>query len=382
VSGPRIFRLTVIYEFAGQPGHMMQDLLENLAAMLPGLRVTSLGGLFATYRPGGFRARRLANLVWVYIRVSAHLLFRRPDAVLVHTSPPGVQLWAVAWASIGRIPVFCWLMDYHPELEARQLERRGHGRIARLLRAVDTRLMPRFALVITLDPAMTALACSRLSTARVLEHPTWPTDGIAGIAPVSYRPGSGDGPLRLAYSGNLGAAHDLEPLRRLLETLMRERPVHLFVSAVSPAGEARFRKLGTGLGVPVEVSPRVPFFADLRLRYEEHRIDAGIVLLSDEYTGLVSPSKFSAYIDFGLPLVYLGPPGTNTATVCTRFRGGFWLPTGAGPDETRKVASGLLDRNQMDAAAAGARAAAAYFAGFNGRSLAEALVPRLEGSLD
>lgn len=377
MSGARAFRLTAVFEYAGQPGHIMNDLLQSLGTMLPDLQVTCLAGLSATYRPGGLRARRLASLVWVYIRVAVHLVFRRPDAVLVLSAPPGVQLWTVAWAAIGRIPVFCWLMDYHPEIEARRLERRGHGRLARLLRAIDARLMPRFALVITLDPAMTALVCSRTSPARVLEHPTWATNRTTGVAPVSYSPGAGDGPLRLAYSGNLGAAHDLEPLRSLLEAVARERPVHLLVIGASPAGETRFRALGAGLGLPVEVNGRVPFFSDLRGVYEKHRVDAGIVLLSDEFAGLVSPSKFSGYIDFGLPLVYLGPPGTNTATVCARFHGGFWLPTGAGPDETRKVASGLLDRGQMDAAAAGARAAAAYFAGFSGRSLAEALMPRL-----
>lgn len=376
MSSPRPFRLSVVYEFAGQPGDMMHDLLDNLATMVPGLRVRCLAGLFPTYRPGGLRAQRLVNLVWVYARVAVHLFFRRPDAVLVRSAPPGVQLWAIAWAAIGRIPVLCWLMDYHPELEARRLERRGHGRLARYLRAVDARLMPRFALVITLDPAMTALVRSRLSPERVLEHPTWGTNGTSDAAPVSYRPGAGEGPLRLAYSGNLGAAHDLEPLRRLLGTVARERPVHLFVIGASPAGETRFKELGEGLGLPVDVNPRVPF-TDLRRLYEEHRIDAGIVLLSDESVGLVSPSKFSGYIDFGLPVVYLGPPGTNTATVCTRFQGGFWLPTGAGPDETGKVASGLLDGRQMDAAAAGARAASAYFAGFNGRSLAGALASRL-----
>ncbi len=380
MSSPRPYRLSVVYEFAGQPDHLMHELMENLATMLPGLRVTCVAGLFATYRPGGFRPQRIANLVWVYVSVAVHLFFRRPDAVLVRSAPPGIQLWTVAWAAIGRTPVFCWLMDYHPELEARQLEKRGHGGLARFLRAVDARLMPRFALVITLDPAMTALVRSRSSATRVLEHPTWGMNGTVGVAPVSYRPGFGDGPLRLAYSGNLGAAHDLEPLRHLLKAMARERPVHLFVSGVSPAGEVRFRKLCTGLGVPVDVGPRVPFSA-LGHLYEKHRIDAGVVLLSDEYAGIVSPSKFSGYIDFGVPIVYLGPPGTNSATVCTRFKGGFWLPTGAGPDDTQRVASGLFDRAQMEAAAAGARAASAYFAGFNGRSLAGALAQRLGRSL-
>src|SRR5208283_2213999 len=124
-------RLSVVYEFAGQPDHMMHPLLENIGAMFPGTRITRLGGLFTAYRPGGLRPARLANLIWVYLRVAVHLLFRRPDAVIVQSAPPGVQLWTVAWASVGGAPVICWLMDYHPEFEARALERRGLRGLAR-----------------------------------------------------------------------------------------------------------------------------------------------------------------------------------------------------------------------------------------------------------
>jgi len=268
-------------------------------------------------------------------------------------------------------------MDYHPEFEARTLERRGLYGLARLLRAVDASLMPRFAAIITLDPAMTDLVRTRTSPSDVLEHPTWVTDGTAGVAPVSYRPGRSNGPLRLAYSGNLGAAHDLDPLRRLLGSIARRRPVCLFVIGGSKKGENRFRELCTGLGVTVQAIPRVPLFADLRGLYERLKIDAGIVLLSRESAGLVSPSKFSAYIKFGLPLVYVGPAGTNAATVCLQFQGGFWLPIDAGPSETDFIASELLDELRMTAAAEGANAAAEHFAQFDGKSLADLLAPRL-----
>jgi colanic acid biosynthesis glycosyl transferase WcaI len=377
MSRRREFRLSVVFEFAGQPGHMMQSLLENLREMVPGLQVTLIGGLFKRYVPGGVRPERLANLAWVYLRVAAHLLFRRPDAVLVQSAPPGVQHWTVAWAAFRGAPVFCWLMDYHPEFEAQALERRGHLRLACLLRRVDALLMRRFAAIITLDDAMTDLVLTRTSPNHVLQHPTWATDATGGVAPVSYAPGDSDGPLLLAYSGSLGAAHDLAPLRILLETVSRRRRVSLVVVGGSNKGVSRFKELCAGLGVPLETIPRASSFGDLRAIYERLRIDAGIVLLSGDSAGLASPSKFSGYVNFGLPLVYLGPPGTNAATICSRFRGGFWLPIGAGRGDAEIVASGLLDRRQMAAAAAGARAAAEHFSKYDGKSLASALAPLL-----
>jgi hypothetical protein len=380
MNSERPIRLSVVYEFAGQPDHMMQSLLDGLQELLPGIRFTFLPGLIAKYRPGGLRPERLLNLAWVYLRVAVHLLFRRTDAVLVHTAPPGIQLWAVSLATVGKVPVFCWLMDYHPEIEARRLERHAFGIAARLLRGVDARLMPRFALIIALDPAMAALARARSSPIKVLEHPTWGMNGTAAVTPVSYNPARSDGSLRLAYSGNLGAAHDLDPLRRLLAAVAIRRPVCLCVIGASPAGEGRFRDLCAELGLSVEMSPRVPF-SELRGLYEARRINAGIVLLSEESAGLASPSKFSGYINFGLPFVYLGPSGTNAATVCLQYNGGFWLPPRAGSAEIDFVAAALLDEGRMASAAAGARTAAEHFAGFNGRSLAKALAPHVIGNL-
>jgi colanic acid biosynthesis glycosyl transferase WcaI len=368
----------VVYEFAGRREHMMHSLLEGLGALRPGLRVTPIGGVFLTYKQGGYRPERLINLVWVYVAAALHLVFCRPDAVLVHSSPPGIQLWTAAWASIGRIPVFCWLMDYHPEIEARGLEKRGWIRAARILREIDGRLMPRFAAIVTLDPAMTALVRQHAPYVDVLEHPTWTLGPSPGVNPVSYAPGSGAGPLRLVYTGNLGLTHDLLPLANLLEAIQRRREVVLHVVGSSRAGEARFREMGARVGAAVEVRPRVPLFSDLGVLYERLRIDAGIVVLSVDSIGLVSPSKFVGYVDFGLPLVYLGPAGTNSARVCLEFKGGFWLPPNASSTETEDVAARLLDENQMASAANGALAAARYFHGFNGRTLAALLAPRLK----
>jgi len=372
----RPLQLLAVYEFAGQRGHMMDSLLQNLRGELPGLEISSVSGLFSVYKPGGLRPKRIVNLLWVYLGVACRLVVSRPSAVLVHSAPPGVQLWAVLWASIRRVPVFFWLMDYHPEMEARLLEKRGLRLISRMLRALDATLMPRFSLIVTLDGAMAALARARAGAVEVIEHPTWGTGEGATLAPVSYLPGSSVGPLRLVYSGNLGVAHDLSPLRQLLAAVLRRRSVSLLVIGASAAGELRFRELARDLAIDVEFHPRVDF-SGLRPLYEAKRIDAGIVLLSEESSGLASPSKFSGYINFGLPLIYLGPAATNSALICIQFGGGFWLPAGSSSGELESIADDLLNPQRLAIASAGARTAAAHFAGLDGRSLARALAPRL-----
>jgi colanic acid biosynthesis glycosyl transferase WcaI len=376
-DGERPLNVTFVYEYAHRSDDwMMGSLIESLGARLPGLRARYLHGLFTTYRPGGLHPERLLNLAWVYLRVAFHLAFSRPDGVLVRTTPPGVQLWTVWWARFRDVPVYCWLMDYHPEMEARQLEKRGHAGAARLLRRIDARLMPRFAGIVTLDRAMAELARKRAAQVEVLEHPTWTTSGAGALAPVEYPPGSDAGTLRLAYSGNLGAAHNLSILKSLLEELARRRAVELYVVGASPSGEQRFRRVAEPAGIRVVTHARVSF-ARLRELYHQWRIDAGVVLLAEESAGLVSPSKFSGYINFGIPLIYVGPAGTNTEVVCTRFGGGFWLTDDASAELIAEIAGILLDAERLRYAAAGARAAASHFSNLNSESLADLLAPRL-----
>jgi hypothetical protein len=269
-------------------------------------------------------------------------------------------------------------MDYHPEIEARGLEKRNHRRTAALLRSIDARLLPRFAAVITLDQAMASLVRRRAPHADIVEHPTWAQSPLPQARPDRHKPGRGDGPLRLVYTGNLGVAHDLEPLARLLAAVRARRPVSVLTVGTSAAGEERFREMAARVGAEIEHHSRVPLFSDLGILYGERGIDAGIVVLSEDLAGLVSPSKFVGYIDFGLPLVYVGPAGTNSARVCESFGGGFWIPPGVSASERDRVASALLDPRQMEEAASGALAAARYFHGFGAETLADSLAPRLE----
>jgi hypothetical protein len=272
--------------------------------------------------------------------------------------------------------VICWLMDYHPEMEARALERRGWRGCAQLLRRVDADAMRRFALVVTLDRAMAKVARARSGAAPVAEHPTWGNPTTATAAPSRAPAAPGDR-LRLAYAGNLGAAHDLQVVGQLLAACARRRPVELYVIGASPAGIARFRGLDPGGEITIVAHDRVPF-ADLPRLYQRWGIVAGVVLLAEESAGLVAPSKFSGYIDFGLPILYVGPPDTSTAEVCATFKAGFWLANDASAAEIERVADSLLDAVQVGEAGARAARASRHFHAFNQDSLAAIVAPYLQ----
>jgi len=370
-------RVLYIFEFADSADDgMSRSLLERLRATLPGFTSPCVHGIFTTYSPGGLNPKRLVNLFWVYGWVVMHLLWRPPDAIIVRSSPPGIQIWAAWWASLNSVPVFCWLMDYHPEIEARMLAKRGLGWMAQVLRSIDETSLPRFRAVIVPDRAMGDLVRSRSAGVEVFEHPTW-AEKSPSRSPLAARNHEPTGRLCLAYAGNLGKAHNLEPFGALLSELTRLRPVELIVVGGSDEGAARFRRLGEQAGIRVVFRPRVPRFEQLRDVYTEFRVDLGVVLLSDDSAGVVSPSKFSGYIDFGLPLLYVGPPGTNAAEVCTRFGGGFWLSSHASAATRSDLAASIISPDRLEAAAKSARRASEHFASLNQDTLAAFLAPRL-----
>ncbi|MGA3006560.1 MAG: glycosyltransferase [Opitutaceae bacterium] len=352
---------------------MIGDLNAGLRRRRPDLRIRWFKGLFTKYAGGGLRPPRLVNLAYMYFALPFVLLVERPDIILVRTAPPGIQLWACLLGKMRGTRVGCWLMDYHPEIEASSMARHAGLRwLASLLRRVDRFFLRRMDFAIVLDEAMENLVRTRAPRLPLVQHPTW--NNRTGFQP---RTEPIDGELRLVYAGNLGHSHPLATFEALLQELKRRGRVRLVTVGASAGGESRFGDLAKRAGIALQCLPRTPF-GQLGRLFDEHRIHAGLVFLSDETAGLVSPSKFSAYIRYGLPTVYVGPGGTSSEAVCLKFGAGFSLRNRAGQPEIEAAAAKLWDEKAMAEACANTRRAVDFFGAKNGETLAESIVPFFE----
>jgi len=370
--------ITIVFEFgATESDFMTASVRDALRARLGKREVRTLGGFLRTYRPGGARLSRVLNLAWVYVRTSWHLVFQRPDAVVVRSTPPGIQLWTVFWAGIRGVPVLCWLMDYHPELEACALERRGWTATAAFLRRIDRSAMQRFEAVVVLDDAMARIAASRSGGRPVLVHPTWSSRPPS--APVTV-PKLKPGRRCFVYGGNLGAAHDLAPLETLLGQAALHGMVELHVIGSGASGEARFRDMARRVPVALHVHPRTPF-EKMPALFETVGADVGIVLLSDDSAGLVSPSKFSAYLAADLPILYIGPAETNSDLVCTRFGAGWSLRSRLSAESVQGTCANIWSDENVRSCAERVAEARRYFESFNGETFADIAIAALHHHL-
>ncbi len=373
----------VIFEYPPEADYQLQSALAKFREKAPGFEIRPVCGFLRRYVPGGLHPARILNLVWMYILVPFHILLFRPSWILVRSAPPGIQVWASLWAVPFRIPTLAWIMDYHPEIEARTLGKYPwlHP-LAGFLRMVDSLSLEQLAGVVTLDVAMKQALVSKVPGLPVLVHPTWDEYSLeqeANPSLASLPDSLAPHPLRLAYAGNLSMNHPLEPIGHVIrhyQGLYPGIPIRLLVVGTSSAGEARFRKFAVDHGVEVEILPRLPFPV-LRETLAKEGIHYGILLMEDRVAGLFSPSKFAGYLAAGIPLLYFGPPNTNADMICKEFGAGISIPSSPLPAQIEDTGRSLGDPDQLASHKKAVPDASRYFANHNADTFVDAALSLL-----
>jgi hypothetical protein len=330
-------RLLLVSEFASESDWHFQQLAPALASLPDPVELIPVRGVSMERSGGGLHPRRMFNGAAVYARLPWALLRHRPHAMICITTPPGIQVWCAIVGALGRTPAACWMMDYHPEIEARMLESRWVLRpLAGVLRLIDRATLRRFRLIIALDQAMAELCRQRAARVEVETFPPWPDGALATLEPPHTIESAG--PLHLLHVGSLGRAHDLKGLERLARSLTCRCRVTLL--GADPRTRAAFDALAGSTPIDLTVVGRLPGpdFARALTGCGAH---FGLVVLKDRYAGLVSPSKFTAYVKAGIPLLSIGPPGTTAHFVCDQLGAGLHLPNHPRPPDLTAAAEQL-----------------------------------------
>ena len=373
---PRHISILWVHEFGIDAGERMQyELASALAALIPSSRMRFFNGFLRRYIEGGMHPLRIINMLYMYLSLPFVVVFWRPDYIIIRTTPPGIQIWGAFIGCLFRVKVACWLMDYHPEIEAVRIERqRGFSWLASGLRRVDALALHCMHFVVVLDDAMEVRVRSRVQGVPIIQHPTWGGKCVAFGSHLDTKNTMSDGTraFTLVYAGNLGHAHPLGCLERVLRRMREFVVLKLVTVGASIPGECRFKDLGGSLDFEVNSIARVPF-VELRKLFAEKHAKLGLVLLSDETMGLVAPSKFSGYLVNGIPILYIGPKGTASYKICSQFGAGFHLCNNASDDEIDNFVRDVLGE-ALEHARMRTKQAHDYFDGLDARSLAHLIV--------
>ena len=263
-------------------------------------------------------ARRLLGYATFSLGSTARLvLLPRQDVIVSMTTPPFVVVAAVLHKLLHPgTRVVLWSMDCYPDAAERFGELATGGLPSRLLRRLNRWLFARVDAVVALDGAMAELLSSQYASASdrppVTVIPNWerralfPSPALPRPTWPGYAPLRTEGRAVVVYLGNTGVGHRFDTVLDAAAELGDEA-LFLFVG-----GGARWDDLAGAVDergltnvvlhsyVPKEDTPAVMAGAD-----------GALITLDDRALGVMSPSKLHANLAAGLPVLYVGPAGSN-----------------------------------------------------------------------
>ena len=325
-------------------------------------------------------ARRLlgyvAYLVGAAVRVVA---LPAQDVVVAMTTPPFVVVLAVLHKALHRrTRVVLWSMDCYPDAAERFGELRPGGLVSRLLRRLNRWVFRRLDHVVVLDGAMRDLLTSQYAAGPGRPPtsiiPNWeraagfPADA-EGLAWTGWEQLPVAGRTIVVYLGNIGVGHQFATVVEAASQLADEA-LFLFVG-----GGARRDELAGAVAdrdlTNVVLHDYVPKPDTLAVMAGA---DAALITLDERSLGVMSPSKLHANLAAGLPVLYVGPAGSNVDEAIARYGCGTSLREGDVEGLVRAV------RALREPATRGVRTRAR--AAFDEAYVDRAALPRFDAVLD
>jgi colanic acid biosynthesis glycosyl transferase WcaI len=266
----------------------------------------------------GNHLKRVIDYAAFYVFALWRLLtLPRQDVIVSLTTPP-----LIAWAGLlhkrlrRRTRLILWNMDCYPDLAVRSGVLKPRGFITRLAQALNRAIFRQLDHLVCLDNAMAELLCEQYASSQpdlpVTILPNWEEAALFPRDPA-FAPWPGwaelgiDDRFIVLYLGNMGYGHAFDTVRDAAEAL-REAPVQfVFIGGGKRAAEIEDLRAARNLE-NIVVRGYVP-----KAETGPVMIGAGcaLVTLRDEIKGIMSPSKIHSNLAMGLPLIYIGPEGTN-----------------------------------------------------------------------
>ena len=264
---------------------------------------------------------------YVAATLAAVRLLRPGDIVVAKTDPPLIQIPLSLVARLRKARQVNWMQDVYPELAEALGVRAVGGTLARLLRVLRTRSLRSTARTVAIGSRMRDLLADAGTPGEALaEIHNWSDDAVlaANEPGVQLRGKWGFAPDRLvvAYSGNLGRAHDLDTILDAAALLARQRAAVEFLFIGGGALRDRLDReplpnLHLRPYQPREALPQSLRVADLHW-----------LSLRPELEGLIVPSKFYGAAASGRPLLFIGAADGEIARLIDRYDCGWVIAPG------------------------------------------------------
>jgi glycosyltransferase involved in cell wall biosynthesis len=254
---------------------------------------------------------------------------RRRDAVIVALTDPPLLSVVAALASRRLVN---WLQDLFPEV-ANALGIRA----PRFLRRIRDWSLRRARMNVALGDRMAERIAGRVT----VRH-NW---ADASLTPIARDP---EAPFTVAYSGNLGRAHEFETMLAAMRALPEVR-------FVITGGGAQLERVRAEAPANVAFQPYQP---REHLSESLSAADAHLVTLQPALEGLVVPSKFYGILAVARPMIFIGARDGELAGLILENECGYVVEPGEGTALANVIRELAADRRR--AAEMGRRGRALY----------------------
>ncbi len=279
-------------------------------------------------------AGRAIDYVSFYLAAAARIarLARGMDVVVAKTDPPLLGVVVRAAAVGSGTAVVNWNQDLFPEAAEALGIPAVKGAVAGALRWLRDTVARQARFNVVLGERMAArMRAAGVPEDRIRIIPNW-ADGQA-LRPVAperneLREEWGlSGKFVVGYSGNLGRAHEARTMLDAVRLLRSERDI-VFVWIGGGVEYEKLRRRVEAEGL--DNCLFMPYQPESVLAQSLGVADVHLVSLRPELEGLIVPSKFYGISAVGRPIIFIGDPDGELASIIKRHECGHVVQAGDG----------------------------------------------------
>jgi len=255
------------------------------------------------------------------------LALRRFDVVVALTSPPLISFLGALFVKLKGGSFCFWVMDLNPDeaIAAGWLDEKSLT--SRMLQRMLNYSFEAAARTVVLDRFMKERVVAKgFDPARIAIVPPWSHDdhvhySTAGREEFRQKHGLAD-KFVVMYSGNHSPCHPLDTLLDAVRALKnRSEIVFCFIGGGSE--QIKVREIAAEL-TNVKCLPYQPLN---ELSSSLSAADLHVVVMGDEFVGIVHPCKVYNIMSIGAPTLYIGPTPSHVTDIASQQQSRFFITT-------------------------------------------------------
>jgi glycosyltransferase involved in cell wall biosynthesis len=264
--------------------------------------------------------RRAADFASFTMNCCARLaLLPRHDVVVALTTPPLISFIGAWRAKLWRARFCYWVMDMNPDEAIAAGWLRADSFAGRILERMSRFSLRRADKIIALDRFMhDRITAKGTASEKIAVIPPWSHDvrfDAAGREQFRNTHGLQDR-FVVMYSGNHSPVHRLDTLMQAADILK----ANLSISFCFIGGGSEFKRVQHWAAERKHTNVLcLPYQPLAQLSASLSAADAHVVVMGDEFVGLVHPCKIYNILAVSAPVIYIGPRPSHVTEILNRL---------------------------------------------------------------